>query len=109
MIVNRLIVVTTLLAGMTGGSAHAAQWNASDAPATQPCLVEVLHSEMIPLGPLFHHTIKTTLLVTAPGRPPFQTTVERVIPVQFPPPRQGQRLRMFCDPASLNANVFTWY
>ena len=107
MTVNRLIVATTLLSAMTCGSAHAAQWNAPAAAAMQPCLVEVLHSEMIPLGPLFHHTIKTTLLVTAPGRPPFETTVERVIPVQFPPPRQGQRLRMSCDPASLSA--FTWY
>ena len=69
MIVNRLIVATTLLSAMTCGSAHAAQWNAPAAAAMQPCLVEVLHSEMIPLGPLFHHTIKTTLLCHR-ARPP---------------------------------------
>jgi len=102
----RLIAATMLLA-TAFGTAHAGPWGQRDAPAMQPCVVEVLHSEMIPIGPLFHHTIKTTLLVTAPGRPPFETTVEKVIPVQFPPPRQGQRLRMMCDPASLGA--FSWF
>jgi hypothetical protein len=55
---------------------------------------------------MFHHTVKATLLVTPPDRPPFQTTVERVIPWQAPPPRQGQRMWVYCDPASLNAVAF---
>jgi hypothetical protein len=102
----RLIVATMLLA-IAGGSVHAGSWSRGDAPAMQPCVVEVLHSEMIPIGPLFHHTIKSTLLVTAPDRAPFETTVQQIIPVQYPPPRQGQRLKMMCDPASLSA--FRWY
>jgi hypothetical protein len=104
--VNRLIVATALVGVMAGSTAQAGQWSQQDRSAMQPCVVEVLHSEMIPLGPLFHHTIRTTLLVTAPDRAPFETTVQRVIPVQYPPPRQGQRLRMMCDPASLNAIAF---
>ena len=28
------------------------------------CLVEVLHSEELPIGPLFYHTVKATLLVS---------------------------------------------
>jgi hypothetical protein len=68
----------------------------------QPCTIEILHSEMIPIGPLFHHTIRTTLLVSLSDRPPFETTVQRVTPVQFPPPRQGQKLKMLCDPAGLS-------
>jgi hypothetical protein len=103
----RLIVATTALLAIAGDPAHAGFWGQGDRPAMQPCVVEVLHSEMIPIGPLFHHTIKATLLVTAPDRPPFETTVQKVIPVQFPPPRQGQRLKMMCDPASLGA--FSWF
>jgi hypothetical protein len=50
------------------------------------------------------------LLVTSPNRPPFETTVEKVTPVQFPPPRQGQRLQMMCDPASLSGfSLFNWF
>jgi hypothetical protein len=103
----RLIGATALLLATAVGSAHAGFWGQGDAPAMQPCVVEVLHSEMLPIGPLFQHTVKATLLVTAPDRPPFETTVEKVIPVQYPPPRQGQRLKMMCDPASFGA--FNWF
>ena len=61
------------------------------------CLVEVLYSEMLPIGPLFYHTIKARLLVTPTDRPPFETTVERAIPWQAPPPRQGQRTWVPCE------------
>ena len=102
---NRLIVAAVLLT-TAASSASAGRWGWQDAAAMQPCMIEVLHSEMIPVGPLFHHTIRTTLLVSPSDRPPFQTTVERVIPVQFPPPRQGQRLKMLCDPANLSTFTF---
>jgi len=102
----RLIMAATLLA-IAGGPAHAGVWGRPEAATMQPCVIEVLHSEMIPIGPLFHHTIKTTLLVTASDRPPFETTVQKVMPVQYPPPRQGQRMKMMCDPASLGA--FGWF
>jgi hypothetical protein len=98
---NRLIVAAVLLT-TTASSASAGQRPGQDAVAMQPCTIEVLHSEMIPVGPLFHHTIRTTLLVSLSDRPPFETTVQRVIPVQFPPPRQGLRLRTMCDPAELS-------
>ena len=61
------------------------------------CLVEVLYSEELPVGPLFYHTVKARLLVTPADQPPFETTVERAIPWQAPPPRQGQRLRIPCE------------
>jgi hypothetical protein len=72
----------------------------------QFCLVEVLRSEELPIGPLFWHTVRATLLVTAPDRPAFQTTVQRVIPWQAPPPRQGQRLSVPCDPALIESLSF---
>jgi hypothetical protein len=65
----------------------------------QFCLVEVLRSEELPLGPTFSHTIRATMLVTLPNRPPFQLTVRRVIPWQSPPPRRGQRWHVSCEPA----------
>jgi len=68
------------------------------------CQVEVLHSEELPIGPLFHHTMKATLLVTAPGKPQFETTEVKVIPWQMPPPRRGQRVRVGCDRAPLNSS-----
>jgi hypothetical protein len=71
----------------------------------QSCRVEVLRSEELPLGPLFHHTIKTTLLVTAPNTPPFETTVYK-IHWQMPPPSQGQRVMIPCDPAALRSSFW---
>jgi hypothetical protein len=103
LVAARLIVTTSLLLTLAWGPMRAAEWGGRNAATLQPCVIEVLHSEMIPVGPLLHHTIKATLLVSAPDRPPFETTVLRVIPWQSPPPRQGQRLRVMCDPASLNS------
>ena len=103
----RLMVAIVLLLATANGTARAGLLGQSDSQGKQPCLIEVLHAEMIPIGPLFYHTVKVTLLVTSPNRPPFETTVQKVIPVQFPPPRQGQRVRMMCDPASLSR--FNWF
>jgi hypothetical protein len=61
------------------------------------CLVEVLHSEMLPAAPPFYHAVKARLLVTPADRPAFETTVERTIPWQAPPPRQGQRTFASCE------------
>jgi hypothetical protein len=61
------------------------------------CLVEVLYSEELPLGPMFYHTVRERLRVTPADQPPFETTVERAIPWQAPPPRQGQRTRVPCE------------
>jgi hypothetical protein len=42
---------------------------------TRCCLLEVLHSEELSIGPLLYHTIKVAFLVTAPDVTPFETTV----------------------------------
>jgi hypothetical protein len=64
------------------------------------CHVTVLHSEELPIGPAFHHTFRVTLLVTAPDSRTFETTVQKVVPWQTPPPRPGQRALIKCDARS---------
>ena len=81
--------------------ASAGQTKGRSGAGSQFCLVEVLRSEELPIGPLFSHTVRATLLVTAPDGHAFQATVQRVITWQAPPPRQGQRLNVPCDPASI--------
>jgi hypothetical protein len=110
--VTRATIAAALLLGMgVAGSAGAAEMARGSAQGkaearAQTCLVQVLSSEEIPLGPMFHHTVKATLLVSPADRPPFQTTIEKVTPWQVPPPRQGQRAWVACDPASLNTFAF---
>jgi hypothetical protein len=70
------------------------------------CSIEVLRSEELPGAAIYQNRVRTTLLVNAPGRVPFETTVVRLIPWQVPPPRQGQRLTMLCDPESLSFPIF---
>jgi len=97
-VVNRSIIAAMMLAGVIiPGAATAGQVYRRD---MQSCVVEVLYSEQLPVGLAFHHTYRATLRVTPAEGAPFVTTVEREIPWQAPPPRQGQRLRMPCDPAS---------
>ena len=60
------------------------------------CVLEVLYSEELPIGPLFYHTVRADLLVIPPKGQPFETTVWKVIPWQVPPPRRGQRVRRPC-------------
>ena len=93
---NRAIVAAMTLWAMIPPTAEAGQ---AYHPGMQSCLVEVLHSEELPVGLAFHHTYRVTLRVAPADRPPFVTTVEREMPWQAPPPRQGQRLKMSCDPA----------
>jgi hypothetical protein len=70
------------------------------------CSIQVLRSEELPGAPIYQNRVKATLLVNAPGHVPFETTVVRLIPWQVPPPRQGQRLTMLCDPESLSFPIF---
>ena len=99
---TRAIVGVMMLAGvMIPGAAKAGQAYQADA---RSCLVEVLYSEALPIGLAFHHTYRTTLRVTPPGGQPFVTMVEREIPWQAPPPRQGQRRWVSCDPAVLQSS-----
>jgi len=69
------------------------------------CHIEVLRSEELPGAPIFQNLVKATLLVNAPGTPPFETTVVKLLPWQMPPPRQGQRLIVPCDPTSLSSGI----
>jgi hypothetical protein len=47
--------------------------------------------------------VRARLRITPPDQPPFETTVERFIPWQVPPPRRGQRAKLACDSAALNS------
>lgn len=64
------------------------------------CKADILHSEELPGAPIFYHHVKAELLVTSPGRPAFEAIVDNLTPWQVPPPRQGQRFTLWCDPAS---------
>jgi hypothetical protein len=79
-----------------------AAW-AGDQGERQVCYVEVLHSEELPGAPIFQNLVRARLLVTLADRPPFETTVEKFIPGQVPPPRRGQRFKMLCDPAAFSS------
>jgi hypothetical protein len=70
------------------------------------CSIEVLRSEELPGASIYQNRVRATLLVNAPGRVPFETNVVRLIPWQVPPPRQGQRRTVLCNPASLSFSVF---
>lgn len=96
---RRSLAAATMLLVLTA-SAQAGQAGLHDSR----CLVEVLYSEELPIGPLFYHTVKAAVLVTPPGAQPFETTVHKVIPWQVPPPRRGQRVRVACDSALLNSS-----
>jgi len=95
-------VAATILLLTISGAVQAAPGSKREAHS---CRVEVLHSEELPIGPLFYHTVKANLLVTAPGAPPFETTLYKVIPWQVPPPRQGQHVMVPCDPAALSSSL----
>jgi hypothetical protein len=86
----RSIVAALIFLPMVGGSAEA-----GTADHDRRCLVEVLHSEELP-GPIFFHTVRATLLVTAARGLPTEATVYKVIPWQVPPPRQGHKAWMRC-------------
>jgi hypothetical protein len=94
-----LAAAIAMLLALTA-SAQARQGASRDSRA---CLVEVLYSEELPIGPLFQYVIKESLLVTPPGAAPFETTVQRMIPWQMPPPRRGQRVRVSCDSVASNS------
>ncbi|MGA7806022.1 hypothetical protein [Bradyrhizobium sp.] len=106
---KKLVTVTALCLGVTSTASAADQ--SRRAGIIQPqngrvsCHIEVLHSEELAGAPIFQNLVKATLLVNAPGTPPFETSVVKLIPWQMPPPRQGQRLIVPCDPASLSSGL----
>jgi hypothetical protein len=94
-----MVIAITLLLGMLP-AARADAATLTEHGGRGGCMVEVLHSEELTYAPEYQHLVKATLLVTPPGGPAFETTVLRYISWQTPPPRQGQRLRVWCDPAN---------
>jgi hypothetical protein len=104
------IIAATLLLGM-----RATAWAADPIPrgafteagdGRVMCNIQVLRSEELPGAPIYQNRVRATLLVNAPGRAPFEATVVKLIPWQVPPPRQGQRLTVLCDPEGLSFPVF---
>jgi hypothetical protein len=104
-VVKPVFITSALLLGMLPAARADAASLAAPA-GRNACLVEVLHSEELPYAPDYQHLVKATLLVTPPGGPAFETTVLKYITWQTPPPRQGQRRRMWCDPANFGAFPF---
>jgi hypothetical protein len=113
--VNRAILATLLLGFVAAGPAYAKQGQQrghhpreiSRAPSERlACRVDVLHSEELTWAPIYYRNVRTTLLITPPNRPPFQTILEKLIPWQVPPPRKGQRFKSLCDPASPDSPGF---
>ena len=98
------IIATTVLLLMTvaaSGADHSGNRVVADARGgVVKCTVEVLRSEALPGAPINQNLIRTTLQISTPDIPPFETTVVKLIPWQAPPPRQGQRLTVACDPAN---------
>ena len=104
-VIATTLLVGTLLAAQADSAPLTGHGRRSEARAiprdrNSVCIVDVLHSEELPFAPLFYHRLRATLRITPPGGPAFETTVEKLIPWQVPPPRQGQRLRLWCDPTS---------
>jgi hypothetical protein len=95
-VVKPVFIATVLLFGLL----PVARADAASLAGRGACLVEVLHSELLPYAPEYQHLVKATLLVTPPAGPAFETTVLKYITWQAPPPRQGQRRRVWCDPAN---------
>jgi hypothetical protein len=108
---KNLVTAMALCLGMTGAACAADRSRHAGVIETREgrvsCHIEVLRSEELPGAPIFQNLVRATLLVNAPGTPPFETTVVKLIPWQMPPPRQGQRLIAPCDPASLSSGLFS--
>jgi hypothetical protein len=109
--VNRTIIAMMLLLHGAAVAAWAddqgARRSATEPSGERPeCFVEVLYSEELPGAPIFQNLVRARLRVTLADRPPFETTVEKFMPWQAPPPRRGQRFKMLCDPAAFSSFSF---
>lgn len=89
-------LVLTLFLGATL-SAQAFPSARSQGPA---CVAKVLESEELPFAPAGHWLVRVALEITPPGGPAFVITRQSNMPIQEPPPRQGQTFRVWCDPAN---------
>jgi hypothetical protein len=107
--VNRTIIATTLFLGISlAAPADGAAYTEQGRQATGTMAgddrsvrtVDVLHSEELPVAPIYYHLVRSAMMITSAGNPAFGTTVEKLIPWQVPPPRQRQRSRLRSDPAN---------
>ena len=68
----------------------------------RPCKARVVYSEELPFAPIDSWLVKVTLEITPKNGLPYYTTLQKQMPWQGPPPRRGQALRLWCDPANPN-------
>ncbi len=95
---RRMILVISLLLG--------AALSASPSHGRAYCRAYVLQSEELAWAPIYHNRVRAVLEIIPPDGPAFQTTVNRLLPWQEPPPRQGQRFRLRCDAINSGSFVF---
>ena len=94
MVMKHMVLAVALLLGA------AASAQASPGRGRPVCTVEVLHSEELTYSPINYHLVRADLLVVPPDHQAFQTTVQKLIPWQAPPPRRGERVRFPCNSAA---------
>ena len=90
-------VIRPIIAAALLGAIPAAL--ASPGTQGQACIAKVIKSVELPFGPLGTWKVQVTLQITPPGGVTYQTTLQENMPWQGPPPRRGQVLRLWCDPA----------
>jgi len=89
---------SVIAAATMAGLALTAEATAGSPHST--CSARVLHSEELPFAPFRHWLVRTTLEITPPDGSAYEITLQDDMPRQAPPPRRGQKFRVFCDPAS---------
>jgi hypothetical protein len=63
------------------------------------CIAKVIKSEELPYAPMGYWLVRVTLQVTPPSGEVFETTLQDKMPLQAYPPRRGETVRLWCDPA----------
>jgi hypothetical protein len=70
------------------------------------CRAHVLLSEELPGAPIYQNRVRAVLEISPPDGPAFLATVDRRLPWQVPPPRQGQSFRLRCEAVSSGQFAF---
>jgi hypothetical protein len=93
--------VALVLAGTLSSAGTAANAQTT-AKTLRPCTARVVYSEELPFAPIGSWLVKMTLEITPKRGVSYYTTLQEWMPWQGPPPRRGQALRLWCDPANPN-------
>src|ERR1700761_7620404 len=94
---KRAAIAVALLIGAVV-SAQAASQQASPQNKAA-CVAKVVKSEELPYAPPGYWLGRVTLQVTSPSGEVFETTLQDKMPWQAYPPRRGETVRLWCDPA----------